>query len=1063
MGLYFFIRMTICLALRDADVGQEKNRGEKQFMNFKNRNVILTILVLGVFLIQTTPLTSAIYIPPPPRPTTYRVDGYVKNNQNSAPISGAYVQIFRDSTIKIGEDYTDSNGYYNVYYTTTLTITQVKSVASASGFYTSSKTATLLEDRIRINHNLNPVPVPPSAPEISNVEITQGAPREVTVSWTVAWAPEADSHSVECYWGKDSNLDWRDRIYFEECSEQVTSFSCQVPVELITYSGGTFYYKVYAKNMNSGGSSSDTYGVYPTEISGTWKVIPTDDAYTVGYPLESRNDPFNTDILSVNEGEYHSIWIRFEVENPSAISRATLNLFHSMYDEMPGGHGIVKAFPSDPNWNEEELTYDTAPSVGSEQLDQNDGYISPPETAKYLEWDVTAAFSNNIEVSFTLVIPFTGSSQGAEYRSKEAADNWPFLEVEYFGNPEIEPTAEEFVNDEFRGPEINSAWSRTSTNSPSALIFENDMSLVDDGILVYRDDPPQNDNIERGHQLVQDNLDISGAFMLDVGLYRMLYGSTPEVMIGVEVLGENNFLICDMWYVQGEHWFPDELTASIVGGFHGTYLSYTDVLVQDDSRRFKLTIERDSYGEIRMNLVDDLFYTGPPILVNSGYDPDHFISKIRLSAYSYAGENHALFEIGFDHAKFDTLIDVGRPLDGTSLFVDPIIEPNFQTPPITHWDTPGYIDPVGTAVDLGGGLYSWLVTSSDLTDDGWSLFQQIEEGNPDYSDFQYKSLHNQRISFSFFAMYYSTQSYIKAAIRYNTVDDDTWKCASGEWVVLQSGSWKKASVATQFPIPESVKTIEVWMIGRSESNNIDFTGYVDRARLSIIESIDISEDDLYCRDTSCLGSAGKASFTFNLGKVFHDGEHDWVYDAASILVLQAFEGYHISYVDIEFDIADGVAYIGSDDGDTGAFQSNSAEFPTTTYTEVEAEEIQERFNFWVKWTGRFLSIAAPTGVDWVIEDLWELMGNAYLSATYMSYVLDSTTSDGDSGHIFDDYRNAPEPVTSAVIGLPLHWVVDSACSTWLSIDYTVYYGSDTGSDTLVKVTHSLSLYFHGNT
>ncbi|MCK4565784.1 MAG: carboxypeptidase regulatory-like domain-containing protein, partial [Candidatus Thorarchaeota archaeon] len=120
-------------------------------MKFKKRNLILSILVLSIFLLQSTALASAIYRPPggdpPPTTTTYRVYGYVTDVDTGLPINGARVKIYRGTTSYIGQDYTDSNGYYNFYYRTTLTITKVKSVASKSGYYTSSRVGYMLEGR----------------------------------------------------------------------------------------------------------------------------------------------------------------------------------------------------------------------------------------------------------------------------------------------------------------------------------------------------------------------------------------------------------------------------------------------------------------------------------------------------------------------------------------------------------------------------------------------------------------------------------------------------------------------------------------------------------------------------------------------------------------------------------------------------------------------------------------------------------------------------------------------------------------------------------------------------
>ncbi|MCK4565782.1 MAG: carboxypeptidase regulatory-like domain-containing protein [Candidatus Thorarchaeota archaeon] len=197
-------------------------------MKHKHRILIYTVVLLGFLLAQNIILVEAFKPPPgddPPPRTTYRIYGYVKKAGTNTPLSGATVKLYRGTTTYIGQKTTDSNGYYNFYYTTTSTITKCKSVASKSGYYTSSRIGYMLEGRVRLDHSLTQVPPPPpTAPTISNVEITEGITREVTVSWNVAWGTGATQYYVECYWGTDANLDSGNKIYYQAVSSTTTTF-----------------------------------------------------------------------------------------------------------------------------------------------------------------------------------------------------------------------------------------------------------------------------------------------------------------------------------------------------------------------------------------------------------------------------------------------------------------------------------------------------------------------------------------------------------------------------------------------------------------------------------------------------------------------------------------------------------------------------------------------------------------------------------------------------------------------------------------------------------------------
>ncbi|TFF91783.1 hypothetical protein EU546_08190, partial [Candidatus Thorarchaeota archaeon] len=358
-----------------------------RFMRYEKRNVILSVCVLGVLLLQSTVLASGIFIPPPkppppPQETTYRVYGYVKESGTNNPIYGATVKIYKGTSTYIGKTTTSSTGYYNFYYTTTSTITTVKSVASKSGYYSSSKTGTMLEDRVRIDHYLNKIPPPPSQPVISNVKVAGGNLKVVTVSWDTSWGSTATSYSSKCWWSLDSSIDSSDLIYSSSSSE--THHSITVPQDRLLMSPSAYWFKIEAINSNDGGSSSPAvYGPQSTTIS-SWNITPTDDAYTYDY---YENNNYNTDKLYVRDyqGYYQKTWMGFNIPSPSEVVSATLFVY--VYSIRSDGYGTVDAWSTDTDWSEEDITESNEPENFYLLLDSS----SEVTVGEWVEWDITEA------------------------------------------------------------------------------------------------------------------------------------------------------------------------------------------------------------------------------------------------------------------------------------------------------------------------------------------------------------------------------------------------------------------------------------------------------------------------------------------------------------------------------------------------------------------------------------------------------------------------------------------------------------------------------------------------
>ncbi|MHA1909893.1 MAG: hypothetical protein ACW98Y_21555, partial [Candidatus Thorarchaeota archaeon] len=609
-------------------------------------------ILLAIFVIVVISLPSFIDAVAPPGSGGGRwyVRGYVKKSGTSTPISGAKVRVWNDD-VYLGYVYTSSSGYFSFSTTRTPTNNEIgwQVTVSKSGYIPTTRYATPV-DYVTLMGNIYMSPVPPPTPptpaEIRDVDVTTGGIREVTISWNVDWDHTSSGYLSQCWWSADPSMDSED-LFFSTTTKQA-SYSVTVPEDKVLFAGGEYYFQIYARNSKNGYYPVTIYGPENVVVNGVWRIAPTDDAYTV---MHYEDQTYNTDLLYI-EGITARSWLKFDIVAPSCLERAVLNIHYDMnYPQDNPGYGeIIDAYSSDPIWDETEITHRFAPSIGV-LLDSEQMHIPAPYTGIYQQWDVTAAQSVDEFISITLCARNTG---GPYLYSKEALSHHPYLEVTFRGEPEVAPNSEPFVNDDFKGPDdINSAWSHGILNSPAPLVFE--PVFVSDAYLSYIDNPLQWDNTERGHQLLQDNLDITGSFHLDVGLYwQLMVGVAPNLKLGVEIIGENDFPICEMWFEHGDYWYDDENDASILGRFHNDApLSYTDSDVAS-SRVAKFTIERDSLGVIRMWYSDWNSGWDDPRLVNSGTDSSHAVKEIRLNMFSYAGEYHDDFELEFDYARLDT-------------------------------------------------------------------------------------------------------------------------------------------------------------------------------------------------------------------------------------------------------------------------------------------------------------------------------------------------------------------------------------------------------------------------
>ncbi|MBD3404597.1 MAG: hypothetical protein GF411_00500 [Candidatus Lokiarchaeota archaeon] len=117
-------------------------------MKARIKLLILSVLCLAILNSQQFSLVSAIAPPPPPGGgTTYRMYGYIKQSGTGAPISGALVKFYGSGYNYLGQELTDSNGYFNYYKSLSMSYSYVQIRVTKSGYNPVQKNAYLSSSR----------------------------------------------------------------------------------------------------------------------------------------------------------------------------------------------------------------------------------------------------------------------------------------------------------------------------------------------------------------------------------------------------------------------------------------------------------------------------------------------------------------------------------------------------------------------------------------------------------------------------------------------------------------------------------------------------------------------------------------------------------------------------------------------------------------------------------------------------------------------------------------------------------------------------------------------------
>lgn len=789
----------------------------------------LTILMLSCLMLQNAALVGAVA----PGGTTYNVYGYVKISGTSTPIPGAIVSIYDDLSNFKGSTTTGGDGYFAKVVTCSRAQDWIKCVVTKSGYQTATKTARPGVGFCNMGTVLM-TGLPPLAPTISNDVITFGGPKQVTISWNVAWGTGATTYSSKCYWSFDSTVDESDWTY--SYSSSSTQFLANVPQSLLSLSPHTYYYKICALNGNNfGNSPTTTLGPKSSPIQ-YWIVAPIDDASTYH---SDPNGNYNGGTISVTRGDPEdpgcfSGWLKFQVPDVGSVRVATLRA----YDYFTGvsGHASIYAYECGTNWEEETITYSN--SLFSVQIGSLLATCGSGSSQTWDSWDVTLACNNVFAVH---LVPSSTMQTGANYYSKEygTASLRPYLRVEYYGEKETSPpVTTTFHNDNFKDPTLDSVWTVTTVGSPdwshqfgySGLFFGHD---------VY---PVYTHNEPRGYYITQTGLQISGGFDFEMKFGCSLartpnYQNTwsPSVTFGVELLQE------DLW--------SNPVAAMILHYDSQTYQEYIEGTVGATSQSVTVgslvlpdslfRIHREpSNNRITLDWYDHYVLGEAKVrtTVLPIQEQTATIYAVRIKMIVEAPLSSGSFLTSVDFIRFDKLDSLENPL--TVPLHDPVAEWGFEPSSLVAWEN-GETNPPSAAKGVRDGAtvyegsYSWLAQPNEQR---WSIVQNLTGGVAD-------AVKGHCLGFSFVAHHSTTASKVKAMIQYTSGNSLTPVCITGSWVTMgpsDPDSWSEVSARTRYVIPSDAHDLRVWIVGVATAQGGTFTGYVDSACLYIINN------DAYC-------------------------------------------------------------------------------------------------------------------------------------------------------------------------------------------------------------------------
>ncbi|MFW9888740.1 MAG: DNRLRE domain-containing protein [Candidatus Thorarchaeota archaeon] len=1017
-------------------------------MKTSKRNAILCVIIAAVLMVQASAMVNSV-APNYSYTCTGRV--IIAGSSPTQGISGAQVKIYNnDFGIYLGVTYTDAQGYFQKTVGYQFPIEEMSARVYKAGYPVKWDYARPSGTNVYFgNIGLTPIPPdPPDPPVIDNVQVAIGSPKQVDLSFTVQWGSTADDRIVELYWSQDSTVDSGDKFKTITASSSDTQFLEPVPESEVLYSDHSYWFKIVAKNkLGASAYTADNYGPETIVIDGIWQCTPTDDAYTQEWDQYGGSHTYNTDLLYIDGSDTVGLnarsWLRFDVGDASIISQATLYVYYDLYypSEIQAGYSdIIDAYSSDPNWDETSITHNTAPAVYDISLDSTAIQVPAPQTATYLAWDVSAVLGGDRYISITLC---GRETVGPYLYSKERPSNWPYLEVEFWGEPqESQNPADEFVNDAFDGSvtAIETTWDISQAGGTTPPDWTLDQAYGGDwdwNFINLRDSQIPAGLQTTGYHFTQSGLNIEDAFHFEAYIqvpdYSYLLQSVPQQKIGFELKDAAGLSIAEVYYEYKGHWQsdPHRIVGDIGDGTHlGDFQIDPGVVVQ-----VRLIIQRDldDHITICLSLWD---YPGPLTFpVNSLVEGDdgRSVSSVVMKMEYSAAQASDLVDLRFFSMKQRKTIDLGRPHEDDAVFENPLREQDFDVGEVTKWFDISGSSPKGVLYEESPSDRSWRASRAEVQDTSWCIYQELGE---EY-DFSFEAVANQHVGFSFLARYDDSSSAVRATLRYLIEGAPGWRVVPGDWYHLpDDGNWHEVSVVTEYPLGSSVSHLQVLISGSSPDV---FSAYVDETRLAIVRNTLVDDEISY------------GAISLGLG-IIQACDTAWGYQILVMptVIVQASQGSSVDSVRYKFSVNEGTASI----QDHGIIEGNDKEYTEPDGVEYGLGYLGLYMKVTAKWLGRLICAASDIGApwSWIIGDIVGAGIDHHINIYERNRIRPQATS-GTDGQVFIDYSGSSNSIEALTSALVMQWnVVNPQFPPTLSITVEVSIGG-------VLFTHTMGVSF----
>jgi hypothetical protein len=1038
------------------------------------KTVLFSLLIIGILVAPV----AAIAPPGPPGVTkkTYTIYGYVRKT-NGPYLSGALVKIYMRGTIHVGSVYTNSAGYFSFTYRTFSYIEIFKAVASKSGYETNyairfSETTSFNMGTI----SLNALVAPPPEPYINQVhEIGDGGIGNLGIEWFIDWGTPAepiDEYELIFYWSEDATITSDDAFPTDD-DGAIWYKKENLPM---TYSDSEYWYKITARSRNDGGwSSMEVVGPNVLYL----KYYPVGDAYI---SEDAPYSNFNGDYLYVRSdldgvpdeySGYNSL-LTFEVPNMVLVKQATLHA--RAYYIYPDGHGTVLANSVEPSWVENEVTWDEAEALN---IYSGVSYSYDGAAGEWEEWDVTNLINSSESLSIRLFVNGAENQmEGAWYYSKDYwyQDRWPFLEVEYWGNPEEFQQTVAFADDYFT-PTKNDAWQEfeTLTMSPYWDYSYDAGGLLDSGgkdesgemVHLYNGANIEHD-IFSGYYFDQRNLNIDGAFALELrmafNVLDSLYEKSPTVECGIELLAAGGDLIAEMT-ARYNGWWNSE--APYVYGNVGNTIIDWEALDFVSYPSLTFTLLREPYtNKVTLKWYDNFFMGDRTpwdgceehVLIENIVQSDA-IETVRLKVFITAYEPSNFFRVAFDSVKQIPIWEIGNPEDDNDALLDPLLKPDFESEPFSPgWifedASSGSLSEEGIAVDGG---YSMYATGAGH----WTMNQQLDFAREKVN---LDALKSHSIGFSIMAAYAGSESKIRVGIRYFV--GSTSYYVLGQWVNLFSPAtpthyrFISVPVTSYYPLPSTITGLEVFVSGVAIDGECGFSAYIDKAVLTRLENTFVPPENNYCFYDGL--SIGETTVCVSALNTFHDGQLSRFRNTlGATLIAESIEGYKIDSIAVRWrPYGDAIEHSFNQASSMAILEGNEDQLGRQ-WTKGDGSVV----NAWntlcgiyahplVKYgTSIIIGGIVAAGPGWPISTMISSGFSLSMGALLQPYHREASQPIGDYnavGHWGYDYPNSDIDygtinTRKARVDIEIQWDVDDGHADfppYLLFDFTVFYRRD---------------------